>query len=217
MAFLGGGCDVPYPREHAGLFERIALSGGAVVSEHAWDAPALPQQFRTRNRLIAGLARATLIVEAGLPSGTFSTADEALAAGRDVLVVPGAINSASSKGANRLLVQGAAPVVDDESFSDVLFSVFGCLKMQEASELAGEGGRSRSGGSKRARGVSRAAADPIAAALQAEPLGMEQLFELACEHCGKRDARVWLMERLTIGEQAGLFARYPDGRWGPTA
>lgn len=117
VAFLGGGCDVPYPREHAGLFERIALSGGAVVSEHAWDAPALPQQFRTRNRLIAGLARATLIVEAGLPSGTFSTADEALAAGRDVLVVPGAINSASSKGANRLLVQGAAPVVDDESFS----------------------------------------------------------------------------------------------------
>ena len=114
-------------------------------------------------------------------------------------------------------MQGAAPVVDDESFSDVLFSVFGCLKMQEASELAGEGGRSGSGGSKRARGVSRAAADPIAAALQAEPLGMEQLFELACEHCGKRDARVWLMERLTIGEQAGLFARYPDGRWGPTA
>lgn len=90
VAFLGGGCDVPYPREHAGLIERIALSGGAVVSEHAWDAPALPQQFRTRNRLIAGLARATLLVRAGLPSGTFSTADEALAAGRDVLVVPGA-------------------------------------------------------------------------------------------------------------------------------
>ena len=43
VAFLGGGCDVPYPREHAGLFERISLSGGAVVSEHAWDAPALPQ------------------------------------------------------------------------------------------------------------------------------------------------------------------------------
>lgn len=145
VAFLGGGCDVPYPREHAGLFERISLSGGAVVSEHAWDAPALPQQFRTRNRLIAGLARATLIVEAGLPSGTFSTADEALAAGRDVLVVPGAINSASSKGANRLLVQGAFPVVDDESFSDVLFSVFGCLKMQDADELGGEGGSSRLG------------------------------------------------------------------------
>ena len=131
-------------------------------------------------------------------------------------MVPGAINSASSKGANRLLVQGAAPVVDDESFSDVLFSVFGCLKMQEASELAGEGGRSGSGGLKGARGAKRVPADPIAAALQAEPLGMEQLFELASEHCGKRDARVWLMERLTIGEQAGLFARYPDGRWGPT-
>ena len=217
VAFLGGGCDVPYPREHAGLFERIALSGGAVVSEHAWDAPALPQQFRTRNRLIAGLARATLIVEAGLPSGTFSTADEALAAGRDVLVVPGAINSASSKGANRLLVQGAFPVVDDESFSDVLFSVFGCLKMQDADELSGKGSQAGSVGSRGARSASRVAADPITAALQAEPLGMEQLFELASEHCGKRDARAWLMERLAVGEQAGSFARYPDGRWGPRA
>ena len=217
VAFLGGGCDVPYPREHAGLFERIALSGGAVVSEHAWDAPALPQQFRTRNRLIAGLARATLTVEAGLPSGTFSTADEALAAGRDVLVVPGAINSASSKGANRLLVQGAFPVVDDESFFDVLFSVFGCLKMQDADELGGKGGQAGSPGSRGARGASRAATDPVTAALQAEPLGMEQLYELASEHCGKRDARAWLMERLAVGEQAGSFARYPDGRWGPRA
>ena len=46
---------------------------------------------------------------------------------------------------------------------------------------------------------------------------MEQLFELASEHCGKRDARAWLMERLAVGEQAGSFARYPDGRWGPRA
>lgn len=152
-----------------------------------------------------------------MPSGTFSTADEALAAGRDVLVVPGAINSASSKGANRLLVQGAFPVVDDESFFDVLFSVFGCLKMQDADELGGKGGQAGSAGSRGARGASRAATDPITAALQAEPLGMEQLYELASEHCGKRDARAWLMERLAVGEQAGSFARYPDGRWGPRA
>ena len=125
VAFLGGGCDRLYPAEHAGLFQRIVDGGGAVASEHAWDEDPRPYRFRQRNRLIAGLARATLIVEAGLPSGTFSTADEALAANRDVLVVPGAITAASSRGANRLLYQGATPVVDDETFEDALFSLFG--------------------------------------------------------------------------------------------
>ena len=93
VVFLGGGCDELYPAAHRGLFQRIVDAGGVVVSEHAWDMRPRPNMFRTRNRLIAGLAHAVLIVEAGLPSGTFSTADEALEAGRDVLVVPGAITS----------------------------------------------------------------------------------------------------------------------------
>ena len=104
--------------------------------------------FRQRNRLIAGLARAVLIVEAGLPSGTFSTADEALAANRDVLVVPGAITAASSRGANRLLYQGAQPVVDDETFEDALFSLFGCLRQEQwppAGEHAAAAGAVRPG------------------------------------------------------------------------
>ena len=100
VAFLGGGCDQLYPAAHYRLFQDIVDAGGAVVSERPWDHPPMPYAFRARNRLIAGLARATLIVEAGLPSGTFSTADEALAANREVLVVPGAITSASSRGAN---------------------------------------------------------------------------------------------------------------------
>ncbi len=210
VAFLGGGCDMPYPARHAGLFERIAAAGGAVVSEHPWEAPPLPQQFRTRNRLIAGLARATLIVEAGLPSGTFSTADEALAANRDVLVVPGAITSPYSRGANRLLYQGATPVVDDESFSDVLFSLFGCLKQESFVQSASAGMRS-------VRAQQRQLEDPLAAALSAQPLGMEELYDLAGRHCGGQNPRSWLMGRLAEGEKEGLFARYPDGRWGPCA
>lgn len=210
VAFLGGGCDMPYPARHAGLFERIAAAGGAVVSEHPWEAPPLPQQFRTRNRLIAGLARATLIVEAGLPSGTFSTADEALAANRDVLVVPGAITSPYSRGANRLLYQGATPVVDDESFSDALFSLFGCLKQETFAEgSAGSAGRAALPAQRRS--------DPLVAALSAEPLGMEELYALASRHCGGQSPRSWLMGRLAEGEKEGLFARYPDGRWGPSA
>ena len=204
VAFLGGGCDRPYPAEHAGLFQRIVDGGGAVASEYAWDEDPKPYRFRLRNRLIAGLARATLIVEAGLPSGTFSTADEALAANRDVLVVPGAITAASSCGANRLLYQGATPVVDDETFEDALFSLFGLLKQHEA---VGDG--SRPGGD--------GPSNPVADALRAEPLGMEQLYAIATASCGEADARSWLMERLVEAELAGAIARHPDGRWGPAA
>lgn len=230
VAFLGGGCDMPYPPEHAGLFQRIVDAGGAVVAEHAWDAPPLPKQFRTRNRLIAALARATLIVEAGLPSGTFSTADEALAASRDVLVVPGAITSASSRGANRLIYQGATPIVDDEAFADALFMLFGCLKQEGALDGteagAAAGGEGSAGGRQGAqhagkrvcgRQSAQRSGDPLVAALQAEPMGMERLLEVARGMCGDEQARTWLMARLVEGERAGLVARYPDGRWGPAA
>ena len=204
VAFLGGGCDRLYPAEHEGLFQRIVDGGGAVVSEHVWDEDPKPYRFRLRNRLIAGLARATLIVEAGLPSGTFSTADEALAANRDVLVVPGAITAASSRGANRLIYQGATPVIDDETFEDALFSLFGCLKQETVPSVERTG-------APRADEPS----NPVADALRAEPLSMEQLYAIAASSCGGEDARSWLMERLVEAELAGAVARHPDGRWGP--
>ena len=207
VAFLGGGCDRIYPREHAGLFRRIVEGRGALVSENPWGFQPLGWTFRRRNRLIASLARATLIVEAGLPSGTFSTADEALSASRDVLVVPGAITAASSRGANRLLYQGASPIVDDDSFDDALFSLFGCLKQETAKEAG------RDGGARRAR--KEAPLDPVAAALAVEPLRMDDLVALAQRHCGAQDARSWLAVRLAEAEASGIAARYPDGRWGP--
>ena len=207
VAFLGGGCDRVYPREHAGLFRRIVEQGGALVSENPWRFQPLGWTFRRRNRLIASLARATLIVEAGLPSGTFSTADEALSASRDVLVVPGAITAASSRGANRLLYQGASPIVDDESFDDALFSLFGCLKQQTPSDLEGGAGKPRQG--------KRRSLDPVAAALAVEPLRMDDLLAIAQRHCGSQDARSWLAVKLAEAEANGLAARYPDGSWGP--
>lgn len=243
VVFLGGGCDELYPAEHESLFQRIVDAGGALVSEYPWDRTPRPYMFRARNRLIAGLARAVLIVEAGLPSGTFSTADEALAAGRDVLVVPGAITSPSSRGANRLLHQGAVPIVDDETFADALFSLFGCLKQEsweapaaEASNSAGEDAveSARVFASNPSAPVSASAPSPppvshsthaspnaaevlgpLAAALVAEPLGMEELFGIARDVCGTADPRVWLMEHLVEAERAGLVTHYPDGRWGP--
>ena len=64
VVFLGGGCDCLYPAEHESLFQAIVDGGGAIVSEHPWRYPPMPRTFRARNRLIAGLADAVLIVEA---------------------------------------------------------------------------------------------------------------------------------------------------------
>ncbi|MBP5314083.1 MAG: DNA-processing protein DprA [Eggerthellaceae bacterium] len=124
VAVLGGGCNHVYPGHNVSLFNRLIQSGGAVVSEHPWDIKPQPWMFRARNRIIAALGKATLIVEAGLPSGTFSTADEALSMSRDVLVIPGAIDSEYSKGCNRLIYQGAIPVIDDEVFEYELNRLF---------------------------------------------------------------------------------------------
>ncbi|MEC4272597.1 DNA-processing protein DprA [Adlercreutzia sp. R25] len=205
VAFLGGGCNQVYPAENAGLFQRIVNAGGAVVSEHDWDFPPKPYTFRARNRLIAGLARAILIAEAGLPSGTFSTADEALLAGREVWVVPGAITSAASRGANRLLYQGAVPIVDDDAFADALFSAFGCLKTEEVAPDSADGETDEP-----CRGE-----EAMLAALRAEPLGMEALRQLAEVHGPQRDAFTWLMVWLAQAQRDGLIAQYPDGRYGP--
>ena len=211
VAFLGGGCNQVYPAENAGLFQRIVDGGGAVVSEHEWDFPPQGYTFRARNRLIAGLARATLIVEAGLPSGTFSTADEALAAGREVWVVPGAITSAHSRGANRLLYQGAVPIVDDDVFDDALFRVFGCLRTASRPEdAAGVAG----GAAESAMGAS-SAEEVLLEALRAEPLGMEALCALAQSQGPCEDALTWLLVWLTTAQRDGLIAQYPDGRYGP--
>ena len=124
VSFMGGGLNNPYPAKNTPLFQRIVDGGGALVSEHPWNMPPLPRRFRARNRLIANLAKATLIIEAGLPSGTFSIADEALAADRDVLSVPGRIFDEQALGANHLIAQGATPVVDGASYCEILSRLF---------------------------------------------------------------------------------------------
>lgn len=124
VAFLGGGCDRIYPPEHAPLFQRIADAGGAIASEHRWDAEPKPHRFIERNRLTAALGRAVLIVESGVPSGSFRTCDFALDAGREVWAVPGSIDSPASRGANLLIEQGARPIIGDGSYLDALRGIF---------------------------------------------------------------------------------------------
>jgi DNA processing protein len=114
VAVLGCGIDRDYPRAHADLARRITDSG-AVVSEYQPGVEPAPWQFPARNRIIAGLARATVVVEARRRSGALITADFALDLGREVFAVPGEITSGLSAGTNDLIRQGATPLlaVDD--------------------------------------------------------------------------------------------------------
>ena len=215
VAVLGGGIDEPYPAEHVGLFQRIVNAGGLLLSEHAWGVPPLPYAFRERNRIISGLSLATLIVEAGLPSGTFSTADAALSQGREVFVVPGAITSANSRGANRLLYQGAHPIVDDESFEDALLSLFGCLRQEEAPGAQGAlalGGEAHAAARKLAGERLHA---ELYAALRSEAMGIEGLLDLSRSHVKADEALSTLMLWLAEMQKDGAIAQYPDGRFGP--
>jgi len=122
VAVLGTPIDEIYPREHEGLAREIIEKGGAVMSEYAPGAIVHPKtSFLERNRLIAGLADAVVIVEAAARSGTLNTAMHALDQGKDVLAVPGNVTSPLSEGCNRLLKQGAMPCVSAEDIYEVLF------------------------------------------------------------------------------------------------
>jgi DNA processing protein len=120
VAVLGCGIDRDYPAAHADLARRIAETG-LIVSEYAPGVEPAPWRFPARNRIVAGLAAATVVVEARERSGALITADLALEEGREVFAVPGEITAALSAGTNGLLKLGASPMT---SAADVL-SAFG--------------------------------------------------------------------------------------------
>jgi len=110
VAVLAGGIDTVYPRENQGLAERI-LENGCWVSEYPVGIPARPDYFPRRNRILSGLARATLVVEAGEGSGALHTANWAFAQQRDVFAIPGSVFSKQSAGTNQLIRESTAKLV----------------------------------------------------------------------------------------------------------
>ncbi|WP_407279317.1 DNA-processing protein DprA [Aromatoleum evansii] len=116
VAVIGTGADRVYPARHQALAREIALRG-AIVSELPLGTPALPHNFPRRNRLIAGLARGVLVVEAAVGSGSLITARLASECGREVLAIPGSIHSPLARGCHRLIRDGAKLV---ETAADVL-------------------------------------------------------------------------------------------------
>lgn len=120
IAVIGNGLANPHPRTNIRLAEDIVKSGGLIISEYAPDTPVRGYQFLQRNRLISALADVVVVVEAGERSGTLNTAMHALEQGKELMAVPGNVTSPLSVGCNRLIAQGATPVLSSHDVLDKL-------------------------------------------------------------------------------------------------
>jgi len=120
VAVLGCGIDLIYPPENEALFRRIAESG-AIFSEYPPGTEPRAGHFPGRNRLISGLSRGVLVVEAATGSGSLITVEFALDQGREVFAVPGAVHVPTSSGVNRLIKEGATPVTEARDILEALF------------------------------------------------------------------------------------------------
>ncbi|MEE0865361.1 MAG: DNA-processing protein DprA [Clostridia bacterium] len=112
IAVVGNGLDIVYPKENIFLFDKIIETGGAIISEYPLGTKPDKMNFPARNRIVSGISKGIIVVEAKEKSGTLITVDFALEQGRDVYVVPGNINSINSVGTNDLIKQGARLVTN---------------------------------------------------------------------------------------------------------
>jgi DNA processing protein len=119
LAVLGNGVDRVYPPEHRALADQI-INSGALLSDYPPGTPPEGFNFPPRNRIIAGLSLAVIVIEAGETSGALITAEFAAEQGREVFAVPGNILAAQSKGTNRLIQQGAHSLLDVKDILDIL-------------------------------------------------------------------------------------------------
>jgi DNA processing protein len=134
VAVLGCGVDICYPAENKHLYERIG-GDGLMVTEYSPGEKPLPGHFPARNRIIAGLSKGVLVIEASAKSGSLITARLALEYGREVLAVPGRVFDEEYKGANNLIKQGAKLV---EGMEDIITSCFPDLELKKVERLAME-------------------------------------------------------------------------------
>ncbi len=124
IAVLANGLDAFYPRSHEKLAREIIESGGAIVSEYPLGSPVLPYRFLERNRIVSGLSRGTLVVEAPKESGALTTVRFALEQNRDVFVVPGPARHPNFAGSHSLIKSGAQLVTDPEDIIQTIAPEF---------------------------------------------------------------------------------------------
>jgi len=207
VAVLGTGPDVPYPRTNAALLARIAADG-AVVSEHLPGSGPRKEHFPTRNRILAGLTLATVVIEAAARSGALITARLAAEAGREVFAVPGSIHNPMARGCHRLIRDGAALVEDPGEITAAVAAA--------ATELVGDL-RARLNGPKSIGHADRAAAIAASASpdpdyqnlwncLGHDPTGMDQLVARTRLTAAEVSSMLLLME--LDGRVASQHGRY---------
>jgi DNA processing protein len=119
LAILGCGIDQVYPPENATLYRQI-IEQGTLISEYPPGSEPLPGHFPGRNRIISGLSKGTLVIEASRDSGSLITAEFALEQGREVMAVPGGIDRKTSYGPNILIKQGAHPITEATDILEIL-------------------------------------------------------------------------------------------------
>jgi DNA processing protein len=191
VAVVGTGLDRVYPKENRALAHRIAQHG-LLISEYPLGTPPLPSNFPKRNRIIAGLAQGTLVVEAALKSGSLITARLTAEQGKEVFAIPGSIHSTQARGCHALIKQGAKLV---ESAQDVLeelkldSGVISAASLDIPEQFEGLGD----------------ADDTLLNALGFDPVGLDALQ--ARSQLETADLQVQLM---TL-ELNGLVARLPGG------
>jgi len=198
VAVLGCGLDIVYPRENTALADRVVASG-ALVSEFPPGTPALREHFPQRNRIIAGLAHGTLVVEAAQRSGSLITARLAGIAGREVFALPGSIHNPLARGCHELIRQGAKLV---ECVEDVLAE----LKISLAHQLL-ECAAQPAAGTSAAAPVLDKAYKILLDALAFEPASVDSLIE----RTGLNSESIASM--LLILELDGHVAPHPGGRY----
>jgi DNA processing protein len=120
IAVLGCGIDICYPAQNKGLRERILKEDGLIMSEYEPGTPPLPFRFPLRNRIISGISIGTIVIEAGISSGSLITAEYAAEQGRNIYTLPGNINSMCSLGTNKLIKDGAIPLITLDDIIDEL-------------------------------------------------------------------------------------------------
>lgn len=119
IAILGSGVDKIYPPEHRGLAEQM-IQRGAIISDYAVGTPPDASNFPPRNRIISGLSLAVVVIEAAETSGALITAEFAAEQGREIFAVPGSIHAPQSKGTNKLIQNGALPLLTPEDLMQAL-------------------------------------------------------------------------------------------------
>ena len=142
IAVLAGGLATVHPRNHEGLARKILAAGGALVSEYPLHEPPFARRFIERNRLVSGLSRGILVIEAPERSGALSTARFAFEQDRDVFVLPGNASQENYRGSNRLIRQGAELVTSPED----IFETYGMVIKNPRRTSDGYAGRTAAHG-----------------------------------------------------------------------